>query len=73
MTNHGPEYEPQPVMLSTNRCPNSGEDWLRVGAPDCNSDALTMWGYCGRCHNEPGRIPQAWLDAIDADTFGGAA
>lgn len=62
--------EPQPVMLSTNRCPNSGPDYLRPGATECNPDALTMFGYCGWCH-QTGRVPQAWLDALDM--LGGAA
>lgn len=71
------DREPQPVMLSTNHCPNGSDDHLRVGATGCNPDALTIYGYCGICWQTPGRIPAAWVASIDdmltADDRGGAA
>lgn len=61
------DREPQPVLLSTNVCPNSGPSYLLTGSTECNPDALTLWGYCGRCW-QTGRVPAAWAASLDITT-----
>jgi hypothetical protein len=57
---------PQPIMLSTNDCPNSGPD--SIFGNDCTPGALTMWGYCGQCWLFPeSRIPAHWHVRLDRE------